>query len=120
MWKSLLFVDNLVDNGADMCLGWGWYIQNDMQIFIYCMFMLFILGKNKIVGKVLIWVSIIGSAVFTFVMSQINGYTQITHLSDFLTWNTYFADVYIKPWARCAPYLYGLILGIAYNDFLND
>lgn len=30
----MFFVDNIVDNGEQMCMGWGWYLQNDMQIFI--------------------------------------------------------------------------------------
>ena len=47
LWKPLLFVDNLVDNGSTMCMGWGWYLQSDMQMFVYCMLILFLYQKNK-------------------------------------------------------------------------
>lgn len=47
MWKSILFVDNLVWNGEKMCLGWGWYLQNDMQIFVASLPILYIYTKNR-------------------------------------------------------------------------
>ena len=27
MWRSLLFIDNLVNNGKTMCMPWGFYLQ---------------------------------------------------------------------------------------------
>lgn len=49
-WKSLLFVDNLVDNGQYMCMPWGWYLQNDMQIFVFSMVFILIYTKHRIAG----------------------------------------------------------------------
>jgi hypothetical protein len=49
-WQTIFFVDNLVDNGEHMCMGWGWYLQNDMQIFIVSMFFIFLYTKNRIAG----------------------------------------------------------------------
>ncbi len=43
----------------------------------------------------------------------------VAHLRDFAKWNRYFPDVYIKPWSRCPPYLYGLVLGAFYVEYLN-
>jgi len=51
-WKTLLFVDNLVDNGEHMCLPWGWYLQNDMQIFIFSLIFILIYAKNRIAGYI--------------------------------------------------------------------
>lgn len=47
MWRGLLFLDNIIDKGNNMCMGWAWYLQNDMQIFIYSVFILFIYSKSK-------------------------------------------------------------------------
>ena len=118
MWRSLLFVDNLIDNGASQCLGWGWYLQNDMQIFIYSIFILLIYRWNKFASYVTIVWSIAASFIFSMVSTYVNGYHHPTHIDDFNTWNVYMVDVYIKPWARCPPYLYGLLLGMMYTNFL--
>lgn len=47
MWRPLLFIDNLVDNGVKLCMDWAWYIENDLQIFIFCMIPLFLYKKSK-------------------------------------------------------------------------
>lgn len=82
IWRPMLFIDNLVDNGNNMCMGWGWYIQNDMQLFVLCLLILMIYSKNKLCGFGLMFLSI--AANFAFVMSETyeNDYKWITHLTD--------------------------------------
>lgn len=65
LWKPLLFIDNLVDDGKTMCLGWGWYLQNDMQIFVYCMLMLLLYQWNKMTGYFAIVWSMLASYLYT-------------------------------------------------------
>ena len=113
MWRSLLFVDNFVNNGATMCMGWSWYLQNDMQIFIYCIFVLLIYKYNKFACHMLIAWSICASFAFTMYQTFTHHYRNMTHLTDSNP-PEYMGDVYIKPWARCPPYLYGLFLGMMY------
>lgn len=110
----MFFVDNLVDNGEKMCLGWGWYLQNDMQIFIFSMIYLFIYSKHKLATNVSIFVTILLSVILNFVEVQSNDYIQVIHLKDFAKWGEYFPNIYIKPWTRCPPYLIGLFFGIQY------
>lgn len=112
MWKPLIFVDNIVDNGSSMCISWGWYIQNDVQIFIFSLFLLAIFKKNRFLGFSFIWLSILLSVGFNFYEAEINQYKVNTHMSDFSNWGQYFIDIYIKPWTRCPPYLFGLFLGV--------
>lgn len=115
MWRPLLFVDNLVDNANNMCMGWGWYIQNDMQLFVFCILILLIYSKSKFCGFGLIFLAI--TANFAFVMSSTynNGYRWITHFADTAVSAQYQLDIYYKPWGRCPPYIYGLFLGILYS-----
>lgn len=96
-------------------MGWGWYLQNDMQLFIYSLFLLFIYTKKRYLSFILIWLSLIGAAVFTFVWTYQQEVFVLTHLVDFAKWGTFFSDVYIKPWARASPYLFGLFLGIIFS-----
>ena len=100
-----------------MCLDWGWYLQNDMQIFIYCIFTLMIFSYNQKAGKVMIWGSIIISTVYTFVMCQVNGYIQISHIEDLEHLDGQINNIYMMPWCRCPPYLLGLLLGMEYDKF---
>ena len=72
MWKPLLFVDNLVDNGNSMCMGWGWYLQNDMQIFIFSIPILYLYSRNRKLSYILIQAIIVLSLIYNFVEVQVN------------------------------------------------
>lgn len=63
-------------------MAWGWYLQNDMQLFLYCMIILFIYNKSKMGGYFVIFLSM--AANFGYVMQQTydNGQKWLTHISD--------------------------------------
>jgi hypothetical protein len=63
----MFFVDNLVDNGEKMCMGWGWYLQNDMQIFIISMLFLFLYSQSKLAGKLSLPILSLLSLILNFV-----------------------------------------------------
>jgi hypothetical protein len=115
MWKPLLFVDNLVDNGNSMCMGWGWYLQNDMQIFVFSVFILFLYGVSRFWSFMFTFISVCISFAYTMQQTFDHQYLYTTHLTDFLSgYGNYMSDLYIKPWSRCPPYLFGLLFGIFY------
>ena len=118
-WKSLFFIDNLVDNGEKICMAWGWYLQNDMQIFVFSLIFIFIYTKNKRVG----YISLIAMAIFGLVFNYVEVVKrqihQVTHLIDFIKWGEYFTNIYIKPWIRCPPYIMGLIFGLQHMEYLE-
>jgi peptidoglycan/LPS O-acetylase OafA/YrhL len=119
IWRPILFVDNLVENGKNQCMDWGWYLQNDMQIFIYSMFLLMIYQKNKFAGYMaLVW-SVLLSFYWTFLAIYNGNYKNLTHSTDLAFQANYQEDIYIKPWSRCPPYLLGLALGMLYSEFLQ-
>ena len=103
-----------------MCMAWGWYLQNDMQIFIVSIPILYLYNKRKQFAYILIWVIVLISLIYNFVEVQRNGYVTVAHRVDFAKWGTYFVDVYIKPWTRCPPYLYGLTLGLLYMEWIDE
>ncbi len=72
LWKPIIFVDNIVDNGEKMCMGWGWYLQNDMQIFILSIPILFLYSRNRKASFILIQVLILLSLIYNFVEVQVN------------------------------------------------
>ena len=82
----MLFVDNLVDNGEHMCLPWGWYLQNDMQIFVFSLVFILIYVKNRIAGYISIALMIcvgLGLNIYEVIDREIK---QVTHLIDFVKW----------------------------------
>lgn len=119
MWKPIIFVDNIVDNGESMCMGWGWYLQNDMQIFIASIPILFLYAKNRKIAFGTIGGLVLLSLIYNFVEVQVNEYITVAHRRDFKKWNSYFPNVYIKPWIRCPPYFFGLVLGLLYMEFIE-
>jgi len=72
LWKPIFFMDNLVDNGETMCMGWGWYLQNDMQIFMLSIPILFLYNKNRKLTYMLISLIVLGSLIFNLIEVQIN------------------------------------------------
>lgn len=110
MWKNVLFIDNMWNEIS--CLPWAWYLSNDVQLFIVCIWVLFVYTRNKKIGLSLIFGGMIASVVYNFVQSYKYHYTTVAHIKDIFTWNDYFFSLYIKPWSRCPPYLFGLFVGI--------
>lgn len=119
MWRPLLFVDNLVNGGNTQCMGWGWYLQNDMQMFVYSIFLLLIYSKSRFWGYMSIVLSMTASFAYTMQVTFDQGFHNATHITDMTNWGDYMSLLYYKPWSRCPPYLYGLFLGLLYMEFTN-
>ena len=119
MWRSLLFLDNFIYNGTQMCMNWGWYLQNDMQMFVVSGLVLLFYRKSKFATCFLIVLMIGASFAFTMAFNYTHYYKQPIHLEDFGPTDTSFPNLYIKPYSRCPPYLIGVLLGIAYVELLN-
>ncbi len=98
-----------------MCLDWGWYLQVDFQIFIVCVVLLFLYRKiNKVGSYVTAAALIIASWFYNVYYTYVHKQRLITDVSSLMNFRDYYLDVYIKPYARWAPYILGLYLGIAY------
>lgn len=100
-------------------MDWGWYLQNDIQLFFYCLIIMILYRSSRFWSFFTIFLSMVAN--FAFVMSQTynNEEKILTHLSDFAQSQKYLLDIYLKPWGRCPPYLYGLLLGLLYYEFLE-
>ncbi len=47
MWREVFFVSNFVGDGDRMCMGWGWYLQVDFQLFICGLFLIYLYSKRR-------------------------------------------------------------------------
>ena len=114
MWRSLLFIDNFVNNGAEICMIWGWYLQNDMQLFIASAIFILLYKRNKFFSCYSIIITIVVSYAYTLSYNYTHHYKQPIHLEDMDPEDTSFTDLYVKPYSRCPPYFIGVLLGMGY------
>ena len=118
-WTNFLYINNLFPwKLSDQCVGWSWYLANDMQFYVISPILLITAYKMFPVSLVinialmacgfLITGTLVGVYDFqgnVFSMIAYN-YTQSPSAPT-----TYTDAIYIKPWGRIGPYLVGLILG---------
>jgi len=101
-------------------MGWGWYLQVDFQLFLACLFLLFIYQKSKIGSYCVAGALIAGSFYLNISYTQLHDQKLFTNLTSLFNFQNYFLDVYIKPYTRCTPYFIGLFMGIIYHDFAKS
>lgn len=113
MWKQMLFVGNFVQNGTQPCLGWGWYLQVDFQLFLLGMLLLYAYSKKRSIFMGVTIFLAVASTTYIYVFTYVKGNKIVggENGQDFLN------DVYVKPYGRCVPYLMGLIFGVLYMEY---
>ncbi|XP_048777957.2 nose resistant to fluoxetine protein 6-like isoform X2 [Ostrea edulis] len=111
-WKNFLYIDNFFGI-KDLCLGWSWYLNNDMQFYILSPLMIVPFYFNKIVGAMVSAVFLLIFTITPGVISYVNNLPLHTDGggpkdADRLS---FFEDYYIVPWCRMGPYICGVITG---------
>ena len=108
-WTNFLYINNLYPWGLkDECMGWTWYLSNDMQFYILAPLIIIPLYFSFPVGLLI-------SGVLIIVTIVANG--AIAGVKEFQANMIQFEsggednDIYIKPYTRAGPYIVGLVLG---------
>ena len=115
-WSNLLYINNFYPNyGADTgCMGWSWYLANDMQFYMVISPVLIILFKYHKIAGIVTGLSLViaGVAIRGFLVAwygiQIMGGAPTKHKND--PWGD--QGLYIRPWARMSVYIVGFLTGI--------
>ena len=114
-WQNLLFVDIWVRDPP--CISWGWYLSNDMTMFLASPILVWIYLKNAKYGLSLLGVLLFGSLslgmYYSFVDEMKAGPGALQKAS---WWN----DIYVNPLVRVQPYFVGTILALVYRSFKQD
>ncbi|XP_064649525.1 nose resistant to fluoxetine protein 6-like isoform X2 [Lineus longissimus] len=120
-WTNLLYINNFYPTDSQLgCMGWGWYLANDMQFFLITPIILFILYKNRIAGLAVIFAITVASLIATGVISK------AYELSIFdvgvppnnVNTTSGFNQIYVKPYTRISTYTVGMFAG--YILYLTD
>ena len=118
-WTNFLYINNLYPFKLnEECLGWTWYLANDMQFYIISplilipIYHLFPVGLS--VAAVFTLIGFVVTATLTGIFDfQANTFSLIAYGYENIpnTTVTYSDLIYIKPWNRVSGYMVGLILG---------
>ncbi|XP_042896783.1 nose resistant to fluoxetine protein 6 [Parasteatoda tepidariorum] len=117
-WWNLLYINNF-QKTTEGCLGWSWYLANDMQFFVISPLFLITLWRWPTIGYSLLTTALFGSWAASFIITY--DYNLFSGFGDIATsiiqpdfmdrWTVYFEKLYIKPYSRIGPYLVGIALG---------
>lgn len=117
-WTNLLYINNFYPTKfMDECMGWAWYLANDMQFYVISPLLLVPLYHWLPVGLVAVVVTLLASFGVTGFIAGHYGYSMNTFhfLVDTAASNANVPDqssqIYAKPYCRVAPYVVGIVLG---------
>ncbi|XP_054713283.1 nose resistant to fluoxetine protein 6-like [Uloborus diversus] len=124
-WTNLLYINNFF-SVTHQCMGWSWYLANDMQFFVISPLFLITLWRWPKIGFSLLGVFLFGSVCANFYVTyHYDLYAGVlnTQATDFQSamekYNDYFEKLYIKPYTRIGPYLVGMFTGYMLAKFPN-
>lgn len=83
MWREVLFVSNMIDRGQEMCLGWGWYLQVDFQLFLLSLLLLYLYQRSKVTMIITATVASLASTMYNVGYTFNLGLPLFTDLSAF-------------------------------------
>ncbi|XP_071955724.1 nose resistant to fluoxetine protein 6-like [Antedon mediterranea] len=111
-WTNLLYINNLYPTSLQTnCLGWGWYLANDMQFYIISPFVVYLLYHYFYAGVVM-WMSLLIACFGSLIGVSIKYNVTTKFIPDDLQQKNFTADeLYARPWARISPFLVGMAIG---------
>lgn len=100
----MLYINNFYPtSSSNQCLGWSWYLANDMQFYIFTPLIVIAYRKNKRLGWILV------TSLITLCMSLNAALSYMYELVPLDPNNNQFNTlIYNKPYTRMAPYLVGI------------
>ncbi|CAH1801608.1 unnamed protein product [Owenia fusiformis] len=96
-WWHLLYINNFYNYGTQSCMGWSWYLANDMQFYIISPVIFIFLYKVPVVGFIISGILFVGNIVSIVTLHLVG---QASFEMD-----------YIKPYSRIGAYIVGVWLG---------
>ena len=125
-WTNLFYINNLYPWQLEKeCIGWTWYLANDMQFYIFSPLILiplyFLFPVGLVISGIVLFVSFVVSGALAGAFDlQANEFAPYAY--NYVTNNTspdtsFQNLLYIKPWHRVTPYIIGLLVGYVLYRF---
>ncbi|XP_050440173.1 O-acyltransferase like protein-like [Adelges cooleyi] len=118
-WTNLLVINNFVD-GEKQCLYAGYFISLQLQLMVIGIMVVYIYGKNRKIGNVIIALLITVSLIIPFAITYYSKSEGITkfNISFTLNWfqstspdSYHFTYLYSRFYERGLPFYIGLLAG---------
>ncbi|WAR11329.1 NRF6-like protein [Mya arenaria] len=113
-WTNLLYINNYVELDHWVCMGWSWYLANDMQFYIISPLILLPLFYNVFAGAVSCLVFLSASLAARWVIAYQHEYPSLNLLLWFLSFATFCLVVY-GPYSRDGNHIFSLGESSAYT-----
>jgi len=113
-WTNFLYIDNFFPwTDTDACMGWVWYLANDMQFFLISPFLILVYCKSRKIGYSLISFLIFTTCAITFTLSMVYKIPATIQIGGEGNGQNL---VYSRPWCWFSTYGLGGILGLIYFE----
>ena len=110
-WTNILYINNFYPwKLGDECMGWSWYLANDMQFFILAPLVLIPLYFSFPIGLAIAAIMLCATLATNGAIAGTQKFLANADLPDPSNVNQS-DDIYVKPYCRAAPYLVGIVLG---------
>ncbi|XP_038052533.1 uncharacterized protein LOC119725264 [Patiria miniata] len=118
-WTNLLYINNLYPFPGELgqqCMGWSWYLANDMQFFVISPVIIYLLYKNAKWGMGLIMTLCLASFGVTAYIAAYYGagvgfFPDYNNNTVVVYGSTGVDIIYGKPYCRIPAYLVGVVFG---------
>eukprot|EP01022_Parablepharisma_sp_SALTPOND_P028563 TRINITY_DN71154_c0_g1_i1.p1 TRINITY_DN71154_c0_g1~~TRINITY_DN71154_c0_g1_i1.p1 ORF type:complete len:714 (+),score=31.21 TRINITY_DN71154_c0_g1_i1:128-2143(+) len=109
---NLLFLNNFVPHNHE-CMGYTWYLANDMQFFILTPLLVYLYLKRRSLGYYA--VIFLGLTCTTIGIALSIKYNLSASYMKFT--EDYFERYYQRPYNRISPYLVGILAAYGYHEY---
>ena len=121
-WTNILYINNLhPSDSSKECMGWAWYLADDMQFFAISPLLLIPLYYWLPAGLIAVAVLLAASIGVTGFIAgyygfPANEFAPLLFGTDIrpTDFPDQFSEIYVKPYCRISPYLVGIVLGYVF------
>ena len=115
-WTNLLYINNLYSwELNDECVGWTWYLANDMQFFVFAPIIIIPLYFFFPFGLIIAGILLVATLVANGTISALEELDPSSIQDGVFSIPS---NIYIKPYTRAAPYIVGLVMGyVLFKNF---
>ncbi|XP_046558443.1 nose resistant to fluoxetine protein 6-like [Haliotis rubra] len=108
-WGNLLYINNILDI-ENLCMGWSWYLSNDMQFYILSPLVFMPFFHSWTAGTASAMTFLLTTFITSGITSKHYGLpaSMLTNPGKTLV---YMDKYYFKPYTRIGPYIVGLWVG---------
>ncbi|CAJ0565642.1 unnamed protein product, partial [Mesorhabditis spiculigera] len=114
-WTNLIYMNNFLLQDVECCMGWTWYLANDFQLQVFSPLLLIPLSIAPKIGFLVAGAMLAGSSIWQVILQLIHDYPPAPLLTAKLQivekLDSYWKDVYVRPYCRCQPFILGILVG---------